>query len=92
MNFSSNIERMAWMYGIGYSLESIGNQIGLHRETVRRSMIALGIDTNFHNRKCAEARKYSAMIDQLRKAGTPWRTISDKIGFSERTLRRYSSL
>lgn len=92
MNFSSQVERMVWMYGRGYSLGTIAEQLGVHRETVRRCMLSLGIDTNLHNRKVAEAKKYSTMIHSLRADGIPWRSISDKIGFSERTLRRYSML
>lgn len=92
MNFSSQIEQMVWMFGRGYSLGSIADIAGVHRETVRRAMISLGIDTNYHNRKSAEAKKYSTMIDELRRGGIAWRAISDKLGFSERTLRRYSML
>lgn len=89
MNFSSKIEEMAWLFGSGYSLTAIASKIGVHRETVRRAMLALGIETSLHARISFEARRYGRMAAGMREEGKPWKAISDKLGFSERTMRRY---
>lgn len=89
MQFSSKTEEMAWLFGSGYSLTAIASKIGVHRETVRRAMLAFGIETSLHFRVSFEARRYGLMAAGMRKQGKPWKDISDKIGFSERTMRRY---
>lgn len=92
MEFSSEHERMIWLFSKGYSLSSVADIVDVHRETVRRCMISFGIDTGYHNRKSLEARPYARMVSEMRLSGIPWRDISAKLGFSERTLRRYSAL
>jgi lambda repressor-like predicted transcriptional regulator len=89
MQFSSNIEEMAWLFGTGYSLTAIASKLGVHRETVRRAMLSLGIETSLHVRVSFEARRYGRIAAGMREEGKPWKAISDRIGFSERTLRRY---
>lgn len=89
MKFSSKIEEMAWLFSAGYSLTSIASKLGVHRETVRRAMLAMGIETSLHVRVSFEARRYGRMAAGMREEGRPWKAISDKLGFSERTMRRY---
>ena len=86
---ASNVEMMALLFSRDYSLEAIASHVGVHRETVRRTLIGLGINTNYHDRKSIGASKYGALARELRGEGLPWSAISDRLGFSERQLRRY---
>lgn len=89
MKPSSQIEEMVYLFSKGYSLTTIASKVGVHRETVRRAMLALDIDTSLHHRISFEARRYGRMARELRDQGKPWSSISQVLGFSERQLRRY---
>lgn len=91
MNFNSQAEEMAFLFGKDYSLGAIAERLGVHRETVRRALISFGIDTSYHARKSVGAKHYGCIARDLRSKGLAWSVISDRLGYSERQLRRYAA-
>jgi IS30 family transposase len=85
-------DKLMQLFGDGYALAVIGERLGVSKETVRRELKRMGIETGSKSRNAVRAKTYGDAAKEMRlTTGKSWRKISEEIGYSERQIRRWVS-